>query len=110
HFSVPAFSALVWNLVIIAALVVLTPLFEGPDRLYAYAIGVVAGTAVQFAMAIPPMRRLGIPIAINLDWRSERVRRILVLMLPVTIGLGLINFNLLINSFFGFRISEEAPA
>ena len=31
-------------------------------------------------------------------------------MLPVTIGLGLINFNLLINTFFGFRISEEAPA
>ena len=31
-------------------------------------------------------------------------------MLPVAIGLGLINFNLLINTFFGFRISEEAPA
>jgi putative peptidoglycan lipid II flippase len=27
----------------------------------------------------------------------------------VTIGLGLINFNLLINTYFGFRISEEAP-
>jgi putative peptidoglycan lipid II flippase len=34
---------------------------------------------------------------------------VLLLMLPVTIGLGLINFNLLINSYFGFRISEEAP-
>ena len=31
-------------------------------------------------------------------------------MLPVAIGLGLINFNLLINTFFGFRISDEAPA
>jgi putative peptidoglycan lipid II flippase len=30
-------------------------------------------------------------------------------MLPVTIGLGLINFNLLINTYFGFRVSEEAP-
>jgi putative peptidoglycan lipid II flippase len=27
----------------------------------------------------------------------------------VTIGLGLINFNLLINTYFGFRVSEEAP-
>ena len=34
----------------------------------------------------------------------------LVLMLPVTISLGLINFNLLINSFFGSFVSEEAPA
>jgi putative peptidoglycan lipid II flippase len=31
-------------------------------------------------------------------------------MLPVTIGLGLINFNLLINSILGSRISVEAPA
>ena len=44
HFAIPAIAPLVWNLVIIAALVVLTPLFEGPDRLYAYAIGVLAGT------------------------------------------------------------------
>ncbi|MGH2947463.1 MAG: murein biosynthesis integral membrane protein MurJ [Solirubrobacteraceae bacterium] len=110
HFSVPAFSALVWNLVIIAALVALTPLFDGPDQLYAYAIGVVAGTAVQFAMAIPPLRRLGIPLGIGLEWGDPRIRRILVLMLPVAIGLGLINFNLLINSFFGFRVSEEAPS
>jgi putative peptidoglycan lipid II flippase len=110
HFSVPAFSALVWNLVIIGALVGLTPLFEGPDQLYAYAIGVVAGTAVQFAMAIPPLRRLGIPLRISVDWGDPRIKRILVLMLPVTIGLGLINFNLLINSILGSRISEEAPS
>ena len=31
-------------------------------------------------------------------------------MLPVTISLGLINFNLLINSFFGSLVSDEAPA
>jgi putative peptidoglycan lipid II flippase len=32
------------------------------------------------------------------------------LMLPVTISLGLINFNLLINSFFGSLVSDRAPA
>jgi putative peptidoglycan lipid II flippase len=110
HFTVPALSPLVWNLVIIGTLVALTPLFEGDDQLYAYAVGVLAGTACQFAMAFPVLRRLEIPIRVSLDWRDPRIRRILTLMLPVTIGLGLINFNLLINSFFGFRISEEAPS
>src|SRR5262249_55218330 len=43
-------------------------------------------------------------------WRDPRIRRILLLMLPVTIGLGLINFNLLINSILGSRVSEQAPA
>jgi putative peptidoglycan lipid II flippase len=109
HFTVPALSPLVWNVVIIGCLVGITPLLEGDDQVYAYAIGVLAGTAVQFAMAFPVLRRLQIPIRVNLDWRDERIRRILVLMLPVAIGLGLINFNLLINTFFGFRVSEEAP-
>ena len=31
-------------------------------------------------------------------------------MLPVTISLGLINFNLIINSLFGSLVSDEAPA
>ena len=31
-----------------------------------------------------------------------------MLMLPVTIGLGLINFNVLINSSLGSLVSEEA--
>jgi putative peptidoglycan lipid II flippase len=34
---------------------------------------------------------------------------VLLLMLPVTIGLGLINFNLLINSTLGSLVSDDAP-
>jgi putative peptidoglycan lipid II flippase len=110
HFAIPAISPLVWNLVIILGLVVLTPAFDGPDRVYAYAIGVLGGTLCQFAMAFPVLRRLHIPVRVSFKWRDPRIRRILVLMLPVTIGLGLINFNLLINSILGSRISEQAPA
>ena len=110
HFTVPALSPLVWNVVIIGCLVGVTPLLSGDHRIYAYAIGVLAGTACQFAMAFPVLRRLHIPIRINMNWRDERIKRVLLLMLPVTIGLGLINFNLLINTYFGFRISDEAPS
>ena len=34
----------------------------------------------------------------------------LIMMIPVMLSLGLINFNLLINSFFGSLVSDEAPA
>src|SRR5918993_101635 len=37
-------------------------------------------------------------------------RRVLLLMLPVTVSLGLINFNLVINSLFGTLVSDSAPA
>ena len=112
QFTIPAIAPLVWNVVIIAGLVVLTPLFEGDDRIYAYAIGVVAGTLVQLAMTLPQLRKLGFPIwKIRLPRRDDPlVRRVLVLMLPVSVGLGLINIDLVLNSMIGSLVSDEAPA
>src|SRR5215204_5966384 len=84
HFSIPALAPLVWNIVIVAGIVGLTPLFEGDEQLYAYAIGVVAGTAVQLAMSLPPLRAIGFPLRLSLEFRHDpRVRQVLKLMLPV---------------------------
>jgi putative peptidoglycan lipid II flippase len=109
HFTIPALSPLVWNAVILLCLVGARHVLEGDDQLYGYAIGVVIGTIVQFAMAIPMLRRLGFHLEISFSFRDERVRKVLRLMLPVTIGLGLINFNVLINSTLGSLVSEGAP-
>ena len=111
HFSIPAIAPLVWNLVIIAGLVGLAPLFHGPERLYAYAIGVLAGTLVQLAMTLPALRGIGFPVArISLPRRGDpRVRRVLTLMLPVSVGLGLINIDLVLNSALGSLVSDQAP-
>jgi putative peptidoglycan lipid II flippase len=110
HFTIPAISPVVWNAVIIIVLVAAKPLFEGPNELYAYAIGVLAGTVVQFAMCLPVLKRVGFELKISFSWRDPRIRTVLMLMLPVTIGLGLINFNLVINSALGSLVSEGAPA
>jgi putative peptidoglycan lipid II flippase len=110
HFSVPAIAPLFWNLVIIATLVALTPTFEGNDRIYAYAIGILLGTIVQLLLPLPWLRKTGFRLTRDFDWRDERVMRVLKLMLPVTLGIGLINFNLSVNSIFATLISEQAPA
>lgn len=110
HFTIPALTPLVWNLVIIAVLVVLRPHFEGPDQLYAYAIGVLAGTFVQLVMCVPVLRRLQFRFEWSgLSFRDERVKQVLALMLPITLSLGLINFNLFINSVLGATVSEAVP-
>jgi putative peptidoglycan lipid II flippase len=109
HFTIPALAPLVWNVVIIAVLVALRPLFDGPAELYAYAIGVLAGTLVQLLMALPVLRRLDFALPLRVDLRDPRVGRVLALMLPVTLSLGLINFNLVINSTLGSFVSAEAP-
>ncbi len=110
QFSVPALAPLLWNAVIIAALVGLHGLFEGDDRIYAYAIGVLIGTVLQLAIALPGLRRLDFRLTAGRSLRDPLLRRIFVLMLPVTIGLGIINFDLLINSIIGALISDQTPA
>jgi len=110
HFAVPALAPVAWNLVIIAALVGLVPVFPEDDKIYAYAIGILAGTVVQFLLPLPWLRGRGGGLTFKIDWRDERVRRVLKLMFPVTIALGLINLSLLINSVFGTLVSDQAPA
>jgi putative peptidoglycan lipid II flippase len=109
HFTIPAIAPLVWNLVIIAGMVGLTPLFHGDDRLYAYAIGVVAGTLLQLVMCVPALKRIGFPLKPTTGWRDPRIKRVLVLMIPVSLSLGLINIDVVLNSLIGSLVSDAAP-
>lgn len=109
HFTLPAIAPLLWNIVIIVSLIALRPLFEGDDRIYAYAIGVLLGTVVQLLLVIPALARIDFRLTFRIDLRDPALRRVLGLMLPVTIGLGVINVDLLINSVVGTLISESAP-
>jgi putative peptidoglycan lipid II flippase len=110
HFSVPALSPVVWNLLIMAFMIgTHLTVEEQSDQLYGYAVGVLVGTIAQLVMAIPLVRAQGFRLG-GLRWNTDgQVRQVLVLMLPVALGLGLVNFNLLINSTLGFKISHEVP-
>jgi putative peptidoglycan lipid II flippase len=110
RFAAFAISPFFWNVVIIAVLVLLEPAFHGNDRIYAYAIGVLIGTAVQLAIPAFDLRNTPFRPILRIDWHIPEVRRVLVLMLPVTLSLGLINFDLLLNSIVGTLVSDQAPA
>jgi len=110
RFGAFAISPLFWNITIIAVVVALVPLFSEDKQIYAYAIGVVAGTVVQLAIPTWDLRNTPFHFTWKVDFKDPNVRRVLLLMIPVTLSLGLINFNLLINSFFGSLVSDQAPA
>src|SRR4051812_24292157 len=110
RFAAFAISPFFWNVVIIAVLVLLEPAFHGNDRIYAYAIAVLVGTVVQLAIPAWDLRNTPFRLTRDFNWRIPEVRRVLLLMLPVTLSLGLINFDLLLNSIVGTLVSIEAPA
>jgi putative peptidoglycan lipid II flippase len=113
HFSIPAISPAVWNVVIVVLLVVLRPHFHGGyesgNQLHAYAIAILVATFVQLLMAVGALGRIDFRLQLSIDWHDPRVRQVFALMLPVTIGLGIVNLDQLINSVFGTLVSKEAP-
>jgi putative peptidoglycan lipid II flippase len=110
HFTIPALSPAVWNVVIIVLLVVFAPHFHGEHKIYAFAIGVLAATVVQVAMAFGALGRIDFRLHVSIDWHDPRIKQVFMLMLPVTIGLGIVNLDQLINSAFGGLVSEQAPS
>jgi putative peptidoglycan lipid II flippase len=65
---------------------------------------------VQFLLPLPWLRGRGGRLTFTIDWRNARVWRVLALMLPVTIALGLINLSLAVNVGIATLVSDEAPA
>jgi putative peptidoglycan lipid II flippase len=113
HFTVPALTPVFWNLAIIAGLVLGVPRADTIDgKLYVYAVSIVIGTVIQVLLPLPWLRGRDGSLQMVLDWRDPAVRRVFVLMVPVTIGLGLINFNLVVDSIFASRLidPELAPS
>ncbi len=112
EFSIPALTPVAWNIVIIAGLVIGIPHAEGTDhKLYVYAVAILVGTFVQVLLPVPWLRGKDDRLRMVIDWRDPAVRQVFKLMLPVTLGLGLININALIDGTIGsWLVSNNAPA
>ncbi len=113
HFTIPAIAPAVWNVVIIVLLVVLRPHFPGGWKTAISSTPMrsrsSSGTFVQLLMAFAALRRIDFRLQFHIDWHDPRMHRVFALMLPVTIGLGIVNLDQLINSVFGTLVSKHAP-
>jgi putative peptidoglycan lipid II flippase len=109
EFSIPALAPAIWNLVILVGLVLLRPRFHGSHQIYGYAVAWLIATVVQLLMVASALRRIDFRLRFEVDWHDPRVRQVFVLMLPVTIGLGIVNLDQVLNSVFGALVSTAAP-
>jgi putative peptidoglycan lipid II flippase len=110
HFTIPAIAPAVWNVVILILLLTIRPSFHGEEaQLYVYAAALLVATVVQLLMAGAALGRIDFRLQFHVDWHDPRIRQVFALMLPVTIGLGIVNLDQLLNSVFGTLVSREAP-
>ena len=113
EFSIPALTPVAWNVAIIIGLVIGVPRADTANgKLYVYAASILVGTVIQVLLPLPWLRGKGGRLELVLDWRDPCVRQVFKLMLPVTLGLGLININALIDGVIAAHLLDAniAPA
>ena len=106
RFTMPAIVSIIWNLTIIAAILLL----QGAIGVYAVAIGMLVGTLLQWALLAAAMGRADRWLWPSFGIRDPLLRKVLLLMVPITITLGILNFNALIGTWFAQFVSDRAAA
>ena len=106
RFVMPAVVSIVWNLVIITFIAI----WHASWGVSALAWGTLAGTAVELVLLVLAMRALGEPLGVNFHFGDRELRRVLALMVPISITLGILNFNALIDTYFAQFVDDRAAA
>jgi putative peptidoglycan lipid II flippase len=110
EFTLPAIAPAVWNLVIIVLLVVLHAEIHGQNSIYAYAIAWLVATVVQMLLVASALRKIDFRLSFSLSFSDPRIREVMILFLPVTISIGIINLDAFINVELGTLVNRHAPS
>jgi putative peptidoglycan lipid II flippase len=112
HFFIPAMGAAMLNVVMIASVLWLAPTFgKGlppgerlPVEIFALAYGVLAAGVAQAAFQVPTLWRDGFRYQWVSPWGDETVRRVIVKMIPGTIGIAAYQINVTTVQILSFWV------
>ena len=112
HFAVPAATPALLNLVWIAALLLIVPRVgeTGAEKIVVIAWAVLAAGVVQLTVQIPVLVRYGFRPRAGGGRADEKVRRVLLLMGPATLGLAVTQINVVIDKLLAAWVGPWAPA
>ena len=106
HFTFPAIAPIFWNIINLLALY----LFYQQGGIYAAAWGVLVATFVQ--LLIQHLGFLKVPFRHTISFfpLHPAIKHIGLLMIPVTLSIGVINFNALVGNFFASLLGPAEVA
>jgi len=94
HFTAPAAAPMLLNIGIITGALGLSHLF--PEMTVGLALGVLLGGAMQMAVQVPPLHKLGFIPQFKPDWKHPAIREVWRMMLPSVYGSAVYQLNVLV--------------
>lgn len=102
HFLSPTLAPIMYDVGNVFGILVLARFFG----IYGAAMGAVIGAGLHLLIQVPGLIKVKAHWYPILNWRDPALRQVIQLMIPRAIGLGLLNFNLLI----AIRIASDYSA
>lgn len=106
HFFLPALAPIVNDLGILFGVVFLL----APFGIHGMVFGAVLGAALHLSVQIPGLLRHNARWFPELGWEDPALRRVIRLMIPRLLGLGVSNLNIIVITNFGSQLGEGAAA
>jgi putative peptidoglycan lipid II flippase len=103
-FAAAAFAPALLNIALIVAQFVVPD--GGPETARAMAVGVIAGGVLQLALCWGSVQRLGVSIGFRWPRMTGRVKELLLLILPATLGSGIYYISQFFYAYFATRLPE----
>jgi putative peptidoglycan lipid II flippase len=107
RFGLPASTSILFNVVFIAFSfgVVYRPIMNWAPLVYrtpavALAVGIVVGAALQLAMQLPALAKLGMRFRPDVNFADAGVKKVGKLMVPVFFGMGVFQVNFFVDTIF----------
>jgi putative peptidoglycan lipid II flippase len=112
RFTTPALAAVVMNLGMIGAMLVICPrLGPNPERaIFGLATGVMIGGLLQFAIQVPPLLKQGVVTRFRVSLHDPRLRHMGALMIPGVIGMGVAEINAFVDTLLATLLAPGSVA
>lgn len=104
RFTAAAFAPSLLNMALIGALLIVRE--GGPRTAEAMAIGVLVGGVLQFALCWISVRRAGLKLKLLPPRMTPRVKELLVLILPATLGGGIYYISQFFYAYFATSLPQ----
>ena len=104
HFFIPALSAAILNIVMIASVLLLAPHMGKTleTKIFALAIGVLVAGVAQAVFQMPVLRSEGFRYHWVSPWRDPTVREVVTKMVPGILGVAAYQINILVTQSLAF--------
>jgi putative peptidoglycan lipid II flippase len=106
HFLQPAAGAVLYNLCIVLVGLILSKWYG----IAGFSIGVVVGAIANFAVQLPQLIKIGLRYHFSFNLKHPGVQKVAHLMLPVLIGLSVIQLNVFVNQNLASSLEPGAVA